>query len=183
MNAAPINPPQLLAAIAATQLGASEDPVGSNRGEALRRYFAADNYDPREEGAKSDDGYPWCACFVSWCVQELCRQLAAKGHRFPPPWTMPATAAAYGLESWGRRAGCQVLVLDDQPQHRPQVGDLVTYTFSHCGIVHTVQHLSPYFGAVEGNTNRDGARDGYEVALKARVFARVRSLIRLPALA
>lgn len=151
-----------LASIAESQIGTCEDAKRTNCGEAIRKYQASDDYKPNA----ADNGYPWCAAFVDWCVAQLfVRQ-------------PPKTPAAFGLIEWGKAVGCIVF----GPQEgNPQRGDIVVYAFSHCGIVTDFDINHKTFYAVEGNTNDQGGRDGYIVARRARNCASVKRFIRLPA--
>ena len=52
------------------------------------------------------------------------------------------------------------------------------YTFSHVGILYAA--AGPTLYVIEGNTNADGSRDGYEVIKHVRQMSQVRSVLRLP---
>ncbi len=182
----------LLAAIAESQIGVQEDPPHVNKGAALQKYFVADNYVPDSAPSGSslqssayslqpvDEGYPWCAAFVSWCIQELARQMVnRKGPLLP--FAPPRLCRAFDLPAWGTHAqGCRVWA--PWQGTLPQRGDVVIYRFSHCGIV--VQGAddpsSGIFEAVEGNTNEDGGPEGYEVAQRTRRLNQVQNFVRLP---
>lgn len=162
-----INPLDELAQIAETQLGTQEDAKHGNGGEAIRKYQAATNLDGQ--------GWPWCAAFVDWCMEVFFAR-----HPEYVRYVRPTTAAAFGLIDWGREQNCLVF----QPTTRePMRGDLVVYSFSHCGIVADVDPSEPVFHAIEGNSNTDGGRDGYEVVRHARNFSSVNRFVRLPVVA
>lgn len=189
----------LLAQIAERELGNLEDPRGSNRGAALAKYFAADGYDPREDGAKEDSGYPWCAAFVTWCVQEWTRQLAAlfaapsrpgmdAGPRsvsgLPKSFRPPRLSAAWDFQAWGQKNGCTVFAPPSPgvlfgTLDQPARGDVVVFTFSHVGIVRTPLS-GRQFTTVEGNANPEGGREGYGVFSLQRRFDQARCFVRLP---
>lgn len=151
------------------ELGAGENPLGSNRGSALMKFFQADDL---VIGGKTD-GYAWCACFVSWGVQEWLRQLGASAPRIQAP----RLAAAYAFEQWGADNNCMVLM--PTLSTKILMGDIITYRFSHVGVASSEGNLE--FLAVEGNTNKAGGREGHEVAVKRRSIKDVRRIIRLPA--
>lgn len=168
-----INPASKLADVAESQTGASEDPIGSNRGVALVKYFAADNYRPAK-----DEGYPWCAAFVSWCVQEFLRTAGDPFSRIIPP----REAAAFAFRDWGKTQGAFIFTpAQCAPSLSwPQRGDIVVFKFSHIGIVAAShQGGGRNFTSVEGNSNNNGSREGYAVVKHPRTFSEVREFIRL----
>lgn len=188
MNAPPSIPAAplqaLLAEIAERELGHEESPRGSNRGADLVKYFAADGYDPREDGAKADEGYPWCAAEVTWCVQEWVRQLGAKGLTLPKSFRAPHLSAAWDFQAWGQKNGCTVFApplpgVLPGALRRPARGDIVVFTFSHVGIVRTPRP-GRVFDTVEGNANPEGGRDGYGVFPLTRRWDQARCFVRLP---
>lgn len=152
--------------IAVSQDGTSESPSGSNRGPALEKFFASDDYRP----AGKDEGYPWCAAFVCWCVKVLLSEYVA-------PFEAPRTARAFGLLEWARRNGIPV----DGPESMPALGDIVVFTWSHCGICIDITGLGR-FACEEGNTDAQGSREGHEVARRPRKRRDVKGIIRLPLL-
>ena len=152
-----MNPNEELAAIARTQLGTEEDAAHTNKGAAIKKY-------QDETELSGTQGWPWCAAYVDWCV-----------HRFiekHPELKLkrPTAAAAFGLIDWGRANNCLVFTPSDT-HHAPAVGDIVVFEFSHCGIVSAApSKVKGYdFDSIEGNTNDDGSRDGYEVCERHRV--------------
>lgn len=166
-----------LADIAAADVGeAYESPRGSNRGPTLAKFFAADNYEP----GPRDEGYPWCAAAVCCWVQEFLADPVAK-----PMFGQidrPRTAAAFGLIEWGKRAGCLVFTPRQcaPGAYWPNRGDIVVFEFSHCGIVDAAARVpARNFTAIEGNTDSQGSREGWEVAKRPRVFSEVRAFVRL----
>lgn len=170
---------ELIASIAEAQIGLRESPRGSNKGPQLQKFFDADNYDPIP--GPGDHGYPWCAAFVCWVVQEFLRRDA--GGRFSGI-TAPRTAAAFGLIDWARTQSPRVQIISPAACSVagvpwPKRGDLVVYGFSHCGVVTWSTPPEKRIDAVEGNTDLAGSREGWEVAPKGRKFAVVKAFIRL----
>lgn len=166
-----------LADIAEKQIGDQEDKPHRNTGAALDKYFAADAYRP----AGKDEGYPWCASFVSWCVQQFMSTVI--GRRWFARLTLPHLARAFDFEPWGKKQGALIFKPGEAvfgSVRWPQRGDIVIYTFSHVGIVAAAsQEGARFFTAIEGNSNADGGRDGYAVVRHARTFSKVRCFIRL----
>jgi hypothetical protein len=159
-----MDPRTQLAVIAASQLGTEEDSAHTNRGAAIAKY--------QSDTSLGGQGWPWCAAFVDWCVHQFLLQHASTTK--VPLAHRPQTAAAFGLRTWGADNGC--LIHHDAPQP----GDLVVYTFSHCGIVERAIDAHA-FVAIEGNSNNDGSRDGYEVVRKTHPDrCRVLCFVRLP---
>jgi hypothetical protein len=154
-----------LVSIALAQLGTQEDKAHTNRGAEILKYQQATDL--------GGQGWPWCSAFVCWCVWQLLQRHADQLGQF----VRPRTAAAFGLIEWGREHGCKVFGADIDD---PQPGDLVVYTFHHCGIVRDVDLQHRTFHAIEGNSNDDGSRDGYEVVNHLRNFSSVGKFIRLP---
>lgn len=160
---------ETLAKLAASQLGNCEDPRGSNRGPRIEKYLRATNLD--------DDAFPWCAAFVSWCVQAV----AIAPGTFAPGFKLPRIATAYGFIDWANRVGAGVR---GSGNVTIRSGDIAVYNFSHIGIVANPPTLAGQtFHAVEGNTDPDGSREGWEVALRPRTRSQVRAFIQLPFLA
>jgi len=163
------NPQAGLAAIAEKDLGLEESPPGSNRGPQIAKFFAADNYVP---GSK-DEGYAWCACAVSYWVQVFLR---TAGREFYDV-AAPRLCAAFDFNVWAQRNGCLVFTPAQIRKgiYRHQRGDIVVYGFSHVGIVSSVNTKDTNFTAIEGNSNDDGSREGYEVVAHARTLGAVES--------
>jgi hypothetical protein len=168
-----MNPFDQLAAIAETQIGTEEDTRHTNSGTAILKYQQATSL--------GGQGWPWCAAFVDWCVEQFLI-------KFPHTTKVvlanrPRTAAAFGLRTWGIDNGCKIFhpLNNSTGNIAPSRSDLVVYSFSHCGIVSGPGSQPGQFQAIEGNTNNDGSRDGYEVCRRTRDFSRVLCFIRLPA--
>lgn len=165
-DALPLTFAEILARTAESQIGTEERAQHDNRGAAIEKYQRATNLD--------GTGWPWCAAFVDWCFKEAQMELPAVGNA-------PSTAAAFGLISWGEENHLMVSRPGVTPNSAPRRGDIVVYAFSHCGIVTgTFPHRPGAFEAVEGNTNAQGGRDGYQVARRTRGLSAVRAFIRLP---
>ena len=155
-----------LAEIAESQIGTQEDAAHTNRGAAILKYQQSTNL--------GGQGWPWCAAFVDWCMQQfLARHISYAEHGFK----RSQTASAFGLIDWARE---QKLEIFNGVYQAPQRGDIVVYAFSHCGIVADSDPHSRTFHPIEGNTNDIGGRDGYIVARRFRGLGQVKQFIRLP---
>lgn len=145
---------------------------GANKGEQLAEIFAADNYDPN--GPKpGDDGYPWCAAFVCFVVKK-----AMEEHGGPFTFKRPLTPSAFGYEAWSL-AQDKSTNTKMHPHGDLERGDLVIYKWSHIGIVTARPNKDGFFMTVEGNTNKEGSREGTHVLRKRRHISEgIRSRIR-----
>ncbi|HEY0073748.1 MAG TPA: hypothetical protein VGB77_06565 [Abditibacteriaceae bacterium] len=129
--------------------GVREQPLGSNSGPMVRRFQAATTL-----ARTQPTGWPWCAAFDAFIMQELWREL---GIQAPNPW--PATASCDELLYWARREG----ILFDDPEpfdfflSMKSKGDAV-----HTGLVIDVQP-DREIETIEGNTNNSGSREGIGV--------------------
>jgi hypothetical protein len=152
-----------LPAIALGEVG-TEEVNGTNCGPRVNVYKGATRLPPEES-------WPWCAAFVCWCVRE-----AMKGGRYT--FERPVTAGAWDLVNWS-------LAQDESTQTRLrpggdiEPGDLIVYTFSHCGVAVGPPDAEGFFAVVEGNTDTAGSREGGGVFRKVRRTSQVKARIRL----
>jgi hypothetical protein len=153
--------------IARGQIGTEEDENHQNKGSSIEKYQACTGM--------SGQGWPWCAAFVDWCVQQFANEAGTDITH------VPRTTAAFGLITWGNDNHYQVFNPPVSPKDiKAMPGDIVVYEFSHTGIVSRAGDPKYSFYAIEGNTNPGGGRDGYEVAERGRSYSSVRKFIRLP---
>lgn len=170
-NDSTFEPQMILATIAAPYIGATE--TGDNRmgdDSRMQEIFAADNLTV----SGNTDGYPWCAAFVSLCVQKLIQQYPCYYIAVTPP--REPSVSNFRTE-WAVHQGCLIF----SPRSKviiPVPGDIVVFTFSHIGIVESV--ADGLVDTIEGNTNQAGSREGKEVARKTRPNSQIRAFIRLP---
>jgi len=159
---------EAVALAAESKIGVRESG-GPNKGAALKDFFEADSYDPNGAAA-GDDGYPWCAAFVCWCVK-----VAIAGRVIT--FKRPTTPAAYGFEKWSLAQDRSTWTL--KPAGRDiERGDIIVFNFSHVGIAAGAPDVNGNFSTVEGNTNQAGSREGDGVYRKIRNVSSVRSRIR-----
>ena len=159
--------PRLIVAQAQSKIGVRE-AGGNNKGAGLAPFFAADGYEPNSK----DDGYAWCAAFVCWVIKTA---MELSGQKFS--FNRPTTPGAWAFEDWSlaQDASTQTKM---RPRGDIQAGDIVIFRFSHIGIATSGVDKDGHFFTVEGNTNRDGSRDGDGVYSKRRHIDLVRSRIR-----
>jgi hypothetical protein len=166
----PISIAEAVARAAESKIGIREEG-GPNKGKGLAPFFAADWYKPN--GPKGlDDGYPWCAAFVCWCVQ-----VAIAGRTVT--FERPRTPSAYGLEEWSLAQDDSTWTLRDPGPQDLRRGDIVTLKrVSHVGIAVSAPDEAGFVTTVEGNTNEAGSREGDGVYQKRRHYSEIRARIR-----
>ena len=137
-----------------SQIGVEEDKAHTNHGEAVKYQIAA--------GLPKGGGFPWCQSLVYWCG------LQAYDLKNPVPKTGGV------LECWREaRANPNIKVIS-KSQATPQ-NILPGYQFildlgkgeGHTGIVESVD-ADGRLHTIEGNSNNDGSRDGYEVCRQTK---------------
>lgn len=126
---------------------------GQNRGPWVRLYM---------KGHEGDD-WPWCAGFVCHVVRQAC---AATDMDMPFPETfscdlLAANGKQRGLfvregEARGRGIGAGSIFLNRR----------TSADWTHTGIVTASD--AETFATIEGNTNDEGSREGYEVCARTR---------------
>jgi hypothetical protein len=146
-----------LSSIAAKDIGQGESPRGSNKGPQIEKFLRATTLD--------GDGWPWCAAAVSYWVQQW---IAANGVKL----NAPRIAAVSEFPDWAHANGLHVC-------QQPAPNCIVVFTFSHIGIVEAVLPNGS-LSTIEGNTNNDGGREGYEVERKTRPQSLCKLFIQLP---
>jgi hypothetical protein len=162
-----------LVEIAQNEVGVRE-VGGNNRGDRIREYQSATELAPAS--------WPWCAAYVDWVIREWLEipqvviWLNLK-RRTTEEWR-PKTALAYGLTKWAKNRPNTTKIFTEKDVAMP--GDIVTFDFSHVGIV--ISDDGSSIQVVEGNTNGRGDRDslfGDGVWKKTRKKTLVKDLIRI----
>lgn len=164
------SPQSLLAEIAAKYIGVKE--TGNNKAGDSKELLAIFKADSLTVNGVTD-GYPWCAAFVSFCVQKLLNNSPSFSMTKPPK---EASVSRF-LNVWAKNNNCLIFPRNSE-FFKPQKGDIVVFTFSHIGIVESVN--GKMVTTIEGNTNDAGSREGSAVARKVRVNSIIKSYIRLP---
>lgn len=143
--------------IAKTQLGVQEIPRGSNAGPAVEKYL---------KSVGLGKGYAWCEAFVYWCYSQASKELGVVN---------PLKKTAGVLDQLNSSKKYVV--------KNPQKGDLFIMDFGggqgHIGFVDESQ--LNIIQTVEGNSNSDGSREGYEVCRKpnGRKTNTIKSFLRV----
>lgn len=140
---------------AVSQIGVEEVPRGSNAGVDVEKYL---------KSIGLGKGFSWCMAFVYWCVLQGSNKL-----KIPNPL----------LKTGG------VLAQYNSPKSKrftqPQQGDIFIMDYGkglgHTGFVEYV--LNDTIHTIEGNTNDDGSREGYEVCRRVRKISSCKGFIRI----
>lgn len=151
--------------VAGGQVGVAE--TSRNTGPGIAKFWLATSY-PNGMAERQ----PWCAAFLAWCLREA--MVRRWGREGDAPFKRCKSARCADWLAWARREPGVLVVRDPRP------GDLVIYTFSHCGIVSGAAAGSD-FEAIEGNTDDAGGAEGVEVAVRRRQRRQADAFIRLPA--
>lgn len=146
--------------IALSHEGISEKPKGSNSGPEVNIYLRSVGLGP---------GYAWCMAFVYFCVEKAAAELCLKN---------PLQKTGGVMLQWNTTK------LRKFPKTSKAIkpGDIFIMEFGH-GTGHTgfVEKISGgLIYTIEGNTNDDGSREGYEVARKQRTLSSIKGFIQLP---
>jgi CHAP domain len=117
---------------AASQIGQTEQPPGSNNSPAIAAY--------RTATAGAAAGEPWCAYFVSWAARQAGEPLGAQGQGF---------GYVGDIWSWAQKTG---RAIPNGPGVVPAPGDLIVFGDHHVGIVEKVLPNGS-IETIEGNYN------------------------------
>jgi|ERR1035437_6037185 hypothetical protein len=145
--------------IALTQVGVCEKPKGSNAGPEVTPYL-------RSVGLNG--GFPWCMAFVYWCVNTAAAEMQLQN---------PLVKTAGVRRQWDETKQRKL----PKTSGGVKPGDIFIMEFGH-GTGHTGFVKSIANGivtTVEGNTNEDGSREGYEVAERERPVSTFFGFIQL----
>lgn len=141
--------------VATSQLGVQEMPKGSNAGPQVEAYL---------KSVGLGKGNAWCMAFVFWCVMNASKNKVVIN---------PLKKTAGVLDQWNSKPLLR--------QKLPQPGDIFIMDFGkgqgHTGIVEKVVGLK--IMTIEGNTNDDGSREGYEVCRRERSISSIKGFLRI----
>ena len=115
-------------AAAASQLGAAEQPPGSNDGPQIATY--------RSAVAGAQVGEPWCAYFASWASAQAGTPLGFDGQ---------GLGSVSEITSWAQATGRYL-----PAGSTPEPGDLILFGDQHVGIVESV-NPDGSLTTIEGN--------------------------------
>jgi hypothetical protein len=145
--------------VAVSQLGNAEEPKGSNWGKHIQKYLAS---------VGINFAAPWCMAFVYYCVNEAAKEMGVQN---------PLIKTGGVMAQWNKIP----------PQFKvggtPRKGDIFIMDFGkglgHTGFVTSV--IADRILTIEGNSNDEGSREGYEVCRKpgGRPIAKIKGFIRI----
>lgn len=130
---------------------------GQNRGPWVRVYT----------GGNEGDNWPWCAGFVSFVIQQAAGTLGIK-----PP--IKGSVSCDILAAQAKEAGLFVREQDRGDVVLPEgsvfLNRRTSTDWTHTGFV--IRFGAESFDTIEGNTNDEGSREGYEVCARARGYGK-----------
>lgn len=131
--------------IAISQIGVQEHPKGSNSGPEVNQYLKSVGLSP---------GYSWCMAFCYWCYKRASEITGIETH-------ILETGGV--LAQWNARKNSNQILT-------PIPGCIFILDYGkglgHTGFVERVEGEIMY--TIEGNSNDDGSREGYEVVRHKR---------------
>lgn len=138
------------------EIGKCEIPKGSNWGPHVQIYLASVGIlEPAS----------WCMAFVFWCFATAAKSLNVQN---------PLYRTGGVMNQWYNAHS------NNKVFEHPQAGDIFIMEFAHglghTGIVEAVE--GDYIHTIEGNTNEDGSREGYEVARRKRLIKSIHGFLR-----
>lgn len=140
---------------AVSQLGIEEIPRGSNSGPAVEKYL---------KSVGLGKGYSWCMAFIYWATKEASIELGALN---------PLSKTGGVLDMYNKEKDLRVIT--------PQPGDIFIMDYGkgtgHTGIVEKV--VGTTLHTIEGNTNDEGSREGFEVCRRKRDTKTIKGYLRL----
>jgi hypothetical protein len=116
-------PQNTLADIAMQYIGVRE--TGKNRAGSSKKMLEIFNADDLFVKGKTD-GYPWCAAFVSLCVQKLCQRSPFFSALIPPR----EPSVSRFLNVWAKHNKCTIFKPNDKTLEAVK-GYCCIYFFSH----------------------------------------------------
>lgn len=140
---------------------------GQNRGPWVRLYM----------NGREGNEWPWCAGFVSFVIRQA-------GVELNHPLPFPKTYSCDNLANSGRKRNLFVAGRDINPSNASAklppgtvfLNRRDSSDWTHTGFV--VEARGETFTTIEGNTNDEGSREGYEVCARTRGYAK-KDFVRL----
>ena len=160
-------------AVAGTQEGQLEQPIGSNRGPMVDAYLRSVGIDPT---VGTPDNRYWCMAFVHWCFETAARSLATAN-------PLPRTAGC--VDHWNRAAAITgALRIKAASAYaapelvKPGLVFILDFGGGH-GHTGLVEKLLPggILSTIEGNTDGTGSGNGIGVFRLNRRKLNDRSLL------
>lgn len=159
-NNLPLN--QIALQVAIEHIGDHEDPKGSNAGPMVTKFLAAVGLGP---------GYSWCQAFFFYCYLQACLIKSAVN---------PVIKTAGVLACWNKTAVQFKITVAEARAHPELI--LPGYQFilkegnngnGHTGMIELIEIIGAivWLHTIEGNSNTDGSREGWEVVRHKRLLS------------
>jgi len=146
---------QKVVEVALSQLGVEEKPKGTNWGPQVSEYL-------KSVGITFPAS--WCMAFVYWVHEKAAKETGVSN-------MMAKTGGV--LNQFNKRKENFAIT-------NPEPGDVFIMDYGkglgHTGIVESVE--GEFVHTIEGNTNDEGSREGYEVCKRKRPIAKMKGFLR-----
>jgi len=146
------------------EIGKEEVPRGSNWGPSVQKYL-------RSVGINFPAA--WCMAFVYWCFEGWESMTATEN---------PLIKTGSVLQQWSQISKKYKVDMAAEPLYIDR-GDIFIMDFGgglgHCGFVEKFNTETGLLETIEGNTNDEGVRDGFEVCRRTRKLSSIKGLIRI----
>lgn len=142
-------------ASAISQLGVQEIPRGSNRGKDVEKYLGS---------CGLGGGYSWCMAFCFWNVIQASIVAKVKNPLFKTAGVLAQWNASKLLQTKTPDKG-YIFIIDEGKG------------LGHAGIVEYVD--GNYIHTIEGNTNDEGSREGFEVCRRVRQLKSFKGFLKI----
>ena len=141
------------------EIGVTEDAARTNKGEAKKYQDAV--------GLPKNEGYAWCMAFVYWCYMRACMQYKVSNPVVKTAGVMECYRLTPYLKKTVEQIRANPKLLAPGDQFIMKIG---TAGLGHTGIIEkvVVNGANITLHTIEGNTNDEGSRDGYEVCRRQR---------------
>jgi CHAP domain-containing protein len=155
---------ELALEVAFSQLGVEEAAGHKNSGKDVEKYLAAVGLGP---------GYPWCMAFVYWCYNQAAIELGIANFLIKTGGVM---------HQWNEQQAQRKILLDKVIKNpgiiQPGAVFIMDYGkgTGHTGLVERIHN--GLIETIEGNTNDEGSREGYEVCRRTRKLESVKGFIQ-----
>lgn len=140
---------------AVTQIGVEEVPRGSNKGTDVEKYL---------KSIGLNGGYSWCMAFAYWNVLQASKKLNIVNPLLKTGGVMAQWNKSVALRSTIPQSG-YLFILDEG------------HGLGHTGLVEYV--VGDKIHTIEGNTNDEGSREGYEVCRRVRKIANCKGFLKI----
>lgn len=142
--------------VAISQLGKAEDPIGSNWGHPIQDYL---------DSVGISFAAAWCMAFVYWCYKQASISLDIPN---------PVIETGGVLNCWNKTNPANRIMrqtaMDNPNILLPGYQCIMNFGqgIGHTFFIESVDVSNGLINTIEGNSNTDGSREGYEVVRHQR---------------